>query len=1290
MRPVARDATGEAVKNFNVIAIALAAVASGLGCKAKSTFVHVTLNPAQPEPSGIKSIELQLALGSQTATTTLREASGADIALPADTTLQIGSGAGQFSVTAIARSGDGREIDRGVTTATVVAGAITEVAVAMAGGKADLEPSEDHHDFGNVAQGQSSPTVNLSYINAGYKPTGTLATTLAGAGASAFSLGADNCSGHVLAPSASCSVALTFHPTTIGALAATVAVNGAPGGTGSVAVSGTGTAGTQSLSITTTGNGSGIINSSPAGLTCAGHICSGAFPYGTAVTLRATPDPSSSVVSGWTGCTPSPDLSSCVAIVGVGTTVTVTFALATEPVSVAFSGSGGGSVSSDDKQIGCNTDKTGTCTGSYTFGATVTLSATPASGSGFTGWSGGGCNGTAPCNISVKGPINVTANFVPLVSLALTFPGNGSGSLLATPGGTCATGATGCTITGVNAGTSITLKATTATGSAFRGFSNNCVPVDSTTCTITMTSDQTVTATFTLIRELVSVTTTTTSNATGSITSSPAGITCTSGGCSSNFDYGTALTLTATPGPNSSFTGWSGGTCSGNATTCSFTVTSPVTATATFVPNTEPLSVSFAGAGFGGVTSTPSGLDCTANCSASFAFNSGVTLNATAKAGSVFTGWSGDCSGTGACAVTMSTTRNVTANFAPLFALSVAFNGSGAVTSADGGINCGTGGANSCNASYASGTTVSLTANPATGFSFAGWSGACPSTSPPTPTCSVSMTQAQSVSATFTVNTYALSVTVPAAVQGKVNSSPAGISCNAGQTCSASFNYNTQVTLTATPAGGNYLFAWSGDCTGTATCAPNMTQARSVSATFHASFCASGTAPVQEFTSALQGCPGKASFANRATLCASNCRVATANEWATLHGAVAPQHHYWTDDALAYSSGGACGPAGCSSQQCFVTLDTTATVSYVSGTSTVTSNLANNCINAGTVNAQPMRVCAGTAADTDGNTCTWSGCGYNSVSPNQYFGGCSGANDATSGALCICGQALLFVDAVSGLDTNVGSSAAPFKTITHAMGAAASGQTVQVRQGTYDAANGETFPINVPAGVSLIGDETNRGSVATTVTRIFGAGNSPLSGVLTALLPAAGATIAGFSITSNGSGAAGVTVVADGTTLRNNTFTGSTNYGIYVNAKNTAILLDSVGGTTNGSLTGAGLIFGGSAVATKVENSSFIGNDKGLSYGDAGGDAGGGSTGSVGNNTMSCNKVNDVSASLGNVTLNLAHNIWDHAPPAQNGSSTGCAAGQDICTFGASPTTFVTTGALQLSSTPGCPSGITP
>jgi len=76
------------------------------------------------------------------------------------------------------------------------------------------------------------------------------------------------------------------------------------------------------------------------------------------------------------------------------------------------------------------------------------------------------------------------------------------------------------------------------------------------------------------------------------------------------------------------------------------------------------LTVDKSGSGAGTVTSAPAGVNCGPVCSFQFANGLGVTLTAAAASGSRFAGWSGDCSGTGACALTMSADHNVTATFA--------------------------------------------------------------------------------------------------------------------------------------------------------------------------------------------------------------------------------------------------------------------------------------------------------------------------------------------------------------------------------------------------------------------------------------------------------------------------------------------------------------------------------------------------------------------------------------------------------------------------------------------------
>ena len=78
---------------------------------------------------------------------------------------------------------------------------------------------------------------------------------------------------------------------------------------------------------------------------------------------------------------------------------------------------------------------------------------------------------------------------------------------------------------------------------------------------------------------------------------------------------------------------------------------------------TFPLSVTLAGMGGGIVTSTPAGISCPATCSANFNSGTMVTLTATPASGSTFAGWSGACTGTGSCSLTINSNQSVTATF---------------------------------------------------------------------------------------------------------------------------------------------------------------------------------------------------------------------------------------------------------------------------------------------------------------------------------------------------------------------------------------------------------------------------------------------------------------------------------------------------------------------------------------------------------------------------------------------------------------------------------------------------
>lgn len=76
-------------------------------------------------------------------------------------------------------------------------------------------------------------------------------------------------------------------------------------------------------------------------------------------------------------------------------------------LTVSIQGSGGGAVSDGTGGIACPS----ACSNAYTSNSTVTLTASPASGSTFSGWSGGGCSGTGTCQVVMSADVNVAATF---------------------------------------------------------------------------------------------------------------------------------------------------------------------------------------------------------------------------------------------------------------------------------------------------------------------------------------------------------------------------------------------------------------------------------------------------------------------------------------------------------------------------------------------------------------------------------------------------------------------------------------------------------------------------------------------------------------------------------------------------------------------------------------------------------------------------------------------------------------------------------------------------------------
>ena len=78
---------------------------------------------------------------------------------------------------------------------------------------------------------------------------------------------------------------------------------------------------------------------------------------------------------------------------------------------------------------------------------------------------------------------------------------------------------------------------------------------------------------------------------------------------------------------------------------------------------TVELTVILEGSGSGQVSSDPAGIDCPTDCSEAYKKNTQIVLSAQPDTGSVFSGWGGDCSGTGDCSIKLKADTNVSANF---------------------------------------------------------------------------------------------------------------------------------------------------------------------------------------------------------------------------------------------------------------------------------------------------------------------------------------------------------------------------------------------------------------------------------------------------------------------------------------------------------------------------------------------------------------------------------------------------------------------------------------------------
>ncbi|WP_299714898.1 InlB B-repeat-containing protein [uncultured Tenacibaculum sp.] len=336
--------------------------------------------------------------------------------------------------------------------------------------------------------------------------------------------------------------------------------------------------------------------------------------------------------------------------------------------------------------------------GLYVDGTSVELTATPAAGYQFDGWSGDATGTTNPLTITMDADKTIIARFIK-TQRTLTFNAT-NGSISTNPNPTSGT---------YDDGASVELTATPDAGYQFDGWSGDATGTTN-PLTITMDTDKTVTAMFSKIQRTLTI------NATnGSVSTNPNP----TGG---TYDDGTSVELTVTPASGYQFDGWSGD-ATGTTNPLTITMDADKTVTAMFSKIQRTLTIN---ATNGSVSTNPNPTGGTYDDGTS------VELTATPDAGYQFDGWSGDATGTtNPLTVVMDADKTITAMFSKIQRTLTVNAINGTVN-----ISVPTFGPKNINntptiSQFNDRTIVRLEAIPDAGYKFDGWSGDITSTANP-------------------------------------------------------------------------------------------------------------------------------------------------------------------------------------------------------------------------------------------------------------------------------------------------------------------------------------------------------------------------------------------------------------------------------------------------------------------------------------------------------------------------------------------------------------------------------
>lgn len=366
------------------------------------------------------------------------------------------------------------------------------------------------------------------------------------------------------------------------------------------------------------------------------------------------------------------------------------------------------------------TSSIGITTSPAAAGETVTLTISAQSGLRVVAGTLTATYGSDTATITGSGPyvftmpaanVVITATFenIPAGNFNLTVNAGAGGSVSAGSGSLTGCTSTGGTCTGAySSASTVVLTATPATGYVISSWGGVCSG-SATTCSVYMDNDKTASITF-IATYTITLTPTTSG---GSVTSSPSGISaCATANvaCVATYNNGTSVTLTATPSANYVVNAWTGD-CSGSSTTCTLNVTSNKTVGISYSLTYTVTVGTLTNGGTSSITVTTSPAVSGATISLAVSPEAGKQLKSGTLAGT-YSGGTASISGSGPYTFTMPAANvTVTAEFEAIPA------GTYSVT-----INSSTGGSGSTSAaSVTSGGSVTLTATPASGYTFTSW-----------------------------------------------------------------------------------------------------------------------------------------------------------------------------------------------------------------------------------------------------------------------------------------------------------------------------------------------------------------------------------------------------------------------------------------------------------------------------------------------------------------------------------------------------------------------------------------